>query len=650
MMVKETKTEIRLWDCLNVLKDIPDNSIDSIVSDPPYWISFMGKKWDYQVPQKDVWAECLRVLKPWWHALIACWTRTQHRMAVNLEDWGFEIRELIAWVYGSWFPKSHNLGKSVNKLETKEWTNICKSLDIVDIKDILNIWKNNLNNVSVVETQSKKNLTGAGTATEGKSIVPYHAIINDSINKLNLSVCFVKPNIQDHQVLHTEAKITTALQSVEAEIKQLPNLAELVEKLLQNHNHLQGAEEQEKTTIDSTVQWNANDTQKENTIEIIKVEEALMILRGNEKYWEDEIINVLCVAITNVLKHTILNQSKTFQNLGTTLKMECVSAINVIITEYMAELLITSTVNIAKRKSVDKLQGNEREDLGRDPNQEWRTQNVWQIAGMEGGYGKWKERIVNITKWTSPHEGRGTALKPAMELRTLCRKPLSEKTIAKNVLKHGTGGINIDECRVEWWRENTQKQGAESWINQIPNRIVLKEYPKDQWRFPANLIHDWSDEVVGLFPNSKSTWWDWYKNSVFAWGKKTWWHWLWDTWSNARFFYCAKASKSERNKGLEGFEKKPGWSNAKWYTRDVANWNDRNRPVANYHPTVKPIKLMQYLCRLITPVWWTILDPYVWSWSTGIGAKLWWFDFIGIEREEEYVELARARIDARETE
>jgi site-specific DNA-methyltransferase (adenine-specific) len=82
----------------------------------------------------------------------------------------------------------------------------------------------------------------------------------------------------------------------------------------------------------------------------------------------------------------------------------------------------------------------------------------------------------------------------------------------------------------------------------------------------------------------------------------------------------------------------------------VANWNDRNRPVANYHPTVKPIKLMQYLCRLITPVWWTILDPYVWSWSTGIGAKLWWFDFIGIEREEEYVELARARIDARETE
>ena len=108
--------------------------------------------------------------------------------------------------------------------------------------------------MSVVETQSKKNLTGAGTATEGKSIVPYHAIINDSINKLNLSVCFVKSNIQDHQASHTDTKTIIALQSVEAEIKQLQNLAELVEKSLQNQNHLQGVEEQEKPSIDSTVQ------------------------------------------------------------------------------------------------------------------------------------------------------------------------------------------------------------------------------------------------------------------------------------------------------------------------------------------------------------------------------------------------------------
>jgi len=87
-------------DCLEKLKDMKDNSVDSIVSDPPYGISFMGKKWDYDVPQVEVWAECLRVLKPGGHALIACGTRTQHRMAVNIEDAGFEIRDIVAWVYG----------------------------------------------------------------------------------------------------------------------------------------------------------------------------------------------------------------------------------------------------------------------------------------------------------------------------------------------------------------------------------------------------------------------------------------------------------------------------------------------------------------------------------------------------------------------
>jgi site-specific DNA-methyltransferase (adenine-specific) len=88
---------------------MPDNSVDSIVTDPPYGLSFMGKKWDYDVPSVAIWAECLRVLKPGGHLLSFAGTRTQHRMAVNIEDAGFEIRDMIAWVYGSGFPKSHNL-------------------------------------------------------------------------------------------------------------------------------------------------------------------------------------------------------------------------------------------------------------------------------------------------------------------------------------------------------------------------------------------------------------------------------------------------------------------------------------------------------------------------------------------------------------
>jgi DNA modification methylase len=95
-------------DCLDVLRTMPDNSVDSIVTDPPYGLSFMGKKWDYDVPATEVWAECLRVLKPGGHLLAFAGTRTQHRMAVRIEDAGFEIRDMIAWVYGSGFPKSHN--------------------------------------------------------------------------------------------------------------------------------------------------------------------------------------------------------------------------------------------------------------------------------------------------------------------------------------------------------------------------------------------------------------------------------------------------------------------------------------------------------------------------------------------------------------
>jgi site-specific DNA-methyltransferase (adenine-specific) len=95
--------------CLDVMAAIPDNSIDSIVTDPPYGLSFMGKKWDYDVPSEAIWRECLRVLKPGGHLLAFAGTRTQHRMAVRIEDAGFEIRDLIAWVYASGFPKSHNL-------------------------------------------------------------------------------------------------------------------------------------------------------------------------------------------------------------------------------------------------------------------------------------------------------------------------------------------------------------------------------------------------------------------------------------------------------------------------------------------------------------------------------------------------------------
>jgi site-specific DNA-methyltransferase (adenine-specific) len=107
--------KLLLGDCLDKLKELEANSVDSIVTDPPYGLAFMGKKWDYDVPSQAIWEECMRVLKPGGHILSFAGSRTYHRMAVRIEDAGFEIRDQIMWIYGSGFPKSHNIGKNVEK-------------------------------------------------------------------------------------------------------------------------------------------------------------------------------------------------------------------------------------------------------------------------------------------------------------------------------------------------------------------------------------------------------------------------------------------------------------------------------------------------------------------------------------------------------
>ena len=285
-------------DCLDVMRTLPENSVDAIVTDPPYGLAFMGKRWDYDVPSVDIWSEALRVLKPGGHLLAFAGTRTQHRMAVRIEDAGFEIRDMIAWVYGSGFPKSHNL------------------------------------------------------------------------------------------------------------------------------------------------------------------------------------------------------------------------------------------------------------------------KDDWQ--------------------------GWGTALKPALEPITLARKPLIG-TVAENVLAHGTGGLNIEDCRVGT-DGGTRKAGPPSFkcgtslagsVDGSLNGGVC--VPINSGRWPANFIHDGSEEATDLLGNS------------------------------ARFFYCAKASKSDRGD--------------------------------NHHPTVKPTELMAYLCGLVTPPNGIVLDPFMGSGSTGKAAIREGFQFIGIERDADYVQIARQRIE-----
>ena len=398
-------------DCLNVMKDMEDNSVDSIVCDPPYGLSFMGKKWDYDVPKVEIWKECLRVLKAGGHLLAFAGTRTQHRMACNIEDAGFEIRDMIAWIYGTGFPKSLNIGKAIDKMQ------------------------------------------------------------------------------------------------------------------------------------------------------------------GNKR-------------------------------------------------EVVGEIRAGSTA------------------MGQNSN--WNKHN--------------NKTRMDLTKGSSIYEGWGSALKPALEPITLARKPLSEKTVASNVLKHGTGGINIDGCRVEGKAKKWSKPKGGIWNPSKDNKAKLEDNTKG--RFPANIIHDGSEEVLKIFPNSNSS----NRNNLVKRkddsinyggksGKISTRIEFGDKGSASRFFYCAKASKQDRSEGLEEFKEKQtvgGGGGIGNYLKDVnsasGKFGSEKAPSKNTHPTVKPTKLMQYLVRLVTPPKGIVLDPFIGSGSTGKACVKEKFGFIGIDLDKEYFNIACARI------
>lgn len=266
-------------------------------------------------------------------------------------------------------------------------------------------------------------------------------------------------------------------------------------------------------------------------------------------------------------------------------------------------------------------------------------------------------------------QGWGTALKPALEPITVARKPF-KGTVAANVLEHGTGALNIDGCRVGTEGSRTNSSQPRSERNGFVKGFVdgTETVIRDQGRWPANLIHDGSDDVLDGFPETKSgvmkagtrraaqdepgsvCYGTYGGNAASA-----------DTYgdagSAARFFYCAKTSRKDRNEGLDGFEgKTPSDKTGRkegsvGLVGDHDNKGQTANPFANgggisqnNHPTVKPTDLMAYLCRLVTPPGGTVLDPFMGSGSTGKAAMREGFRFIGIEMDEGYLKIAEARI------
>ena len=417
-----TRWRVEQGDCLDRLRALPDASVDSVVTDPPYGLAFMGKRWDYDVPSVEVWAECMRVLKTGGHLLAFAGTRTQHRMAVRIEDAGFDIRDMIAWVYGSGFPKSLDVSKAIDRMDASE-------------------------------EQERRRLRFTawvrGTGVTSRQI--------DEATGTNMGGHYTTASSQP---------------------------AIMTREHLEKCRHLLG----------DVPEWVRRE----------------------------------------------------------------------------ADIRSVESKNIAKREVYDRYQTG--------------------IGGvtMNNGAGQWRGEIVKSYAHTDAArqwQGWGTALKPALEPITVARKPLAG-TVAANVLAHGTGGMNVDGCRVEAEaRPLIQNAGKSDPSGQgFSGKFGSScEGVTTFGRWPANLIHDGSPDATDLLGDA------------------------------ARFFYTAKTSKAERGDD-------------------------------NHHPTVKPIDLMRYLCRLVTPPDGLVLDPFTGSGSTGCAAMLEGFRFHGIEREPEYVAIATARI------
>ena len=572
---------------LDMLEMIEPNTIDSIITDPPYGLTsitkrfgkensaecqygkdgsfqrlskgFMGKEWDgsgieYNI---DTWKKCYEVLKPGGYLLAFGGSRTFHRIACAIEDAGFEIRDTICYMYGSGFPKSQNIGKQLEKRledeKTKQKTE----------HDLLSMWERDL--------QATKS--------------------NEKTSEMVLQSQLQEQSLQSP--INTTSDVWREQSSVEGW-----NNIQKTERELQ---WCQICEMSKRVSINGKERWICNGTQTCNG----------KTLREN------------------------------FEQSGS-----CPS--------YRPQ------PEQQFNRELDAIQ------------KQWGTQACREV----------------IKNWKKI----GTALKPSFEPIIVARKPF-KGSLVDNVIEYGVGGINIDECRVDFVSDEDYKITANKNQHEkfgtppMTNNNVYGDYsmiqPKNysaSGRFPANTILTYDntdfDEVCGGFPNTKSNGGktsmpdlrDVGKKSKEAIGidklsfgqvsnadrKESNYIAPCDSGSASRYFYCAKASKKDRDEGLDEFEGKrvgslAGGDNQKEVLDDVSS---RFRVIKrNIHPTVKPTELMQYLVRLVTPNNGIVLDPFNGSGSTGKAVmyenkeRNKNYKYIGIELTEEYLPIAKARIE-----
>jgi hypothetical protein len=591
--------ELHCADCLDVLRTLPDASVNAIVTDPPYGLSFMGKKWDYDVPTVEVWTECLRVLKPGGHLLAFAGTRTQHRMAVRIEDAGFEIRDMIAWVYGSGFPKSLDVSKAIDKAAGAE-------------REVVGAAVYGEGHVQRNSGDSVSGYSG-GLTTEGEGIRTITAPATPEAQQWAGWGTALKPALEPITVARKPLGTVgvNVLARVECELRKLGIQGDILWK---EESASGAAKAGNLKNLSSTVRRQTGATSAESA--------DVSVIPNGEKP---------CGTISGQNTQSGERQTATtFGNMaeksGRNSETKCSTSMgqDAHVAEKPKETFSQSTTlkeegPLTENQSTERFTSNS-SATGSRPATEF-------FAGIATGL-TGSMAHVHIKR-----DREGFFWWPARLPKSVPGSPL---TVAANVLAHGTGGINVDGCRVSAGSgdfaklaagvEAIRKRGGSmdnSWKNSSDLSGANPASPLGRW--PANLIHDGSDDVMELFPESNSARVNGNPNNPkrgsnhvatsYGQGNDQETHDYRDSGSAARFFYCAKASKRERGEG-------------------------------NTHPTVKPIALMRYLCRLVTPPGGTVLDPFMGSGSTGIASIQEGFNFVGVERDADYMTVAERRIAA----
>lgn len=763
---------------LDMLEIIEPNSIDAIVTDPPYELNFMNKGWDNSgiAFQKETWEKCFKVLKPGGYLIAFGGSRTHHRIMCAIEDAGFEIRDTIMWLYGCYSADTqvltdkgwkyfYDLDRTEQILQWDKDTNAlswCKPLNYFeyDIDDELCLFENRhisqlvtknhkvacqikarrkpFSEYQLVEAQNIKPswilnfpLAGelVGTIHEDDAYILGWWLTDAWAHKDGKAIMFSqsKPKTLDKLRGYLDSrsiKYSEYIKRAKSEKHRDEHIfyvtGDIANKMLSlypdrklNWDMLNWDMESRKSLLEGLMDGDGSYRDGEYAMtfwsmdaERLDIFQALCISLNYRAYIRKD--SKWCVEF-NVNHNSTQVQTRHHKpNVPYTGKVYCLQTdTGAFVVRRNGKAFISGNSGFPKSMNIglaiDKKNGVEPKIGGVKPGHEdfvnrttdgdTRFEN-----GMEGFDRPWmhdeeKREAYHYEKLPTSDEakkwaGWGTALKPAYEPVIVARKPC-EGSCVDNVMKYGVGGINIDECRVphdepiETMHRHTDKGNNTTLHTYGDSETDCIASPNEQGRFPANVIltYDETDfeEVCGGMPYTKSTGGsgEASKRSTLGNFEGGWKHekdcanlgGLGDEGSAARYFYCAKASKRDRDEGLDCFDVK---STGELQGRKEGSAGSvmnplrpdghiRNNPLNPYagaggikrnsHPTVKPTALMSYLIRLVTPKGGTILDPFNGSGSTGKAAMYEnkdhnaGYKYIGIELTPEYLPISKARID-----